>query len=273
MISTVAIALFLLGWVLPEQVRYVAHPLGSGVSRLDLPAESTAFLARTRPSGKLLNAYPFGGYLIDKLPEMPVAIDGRELPFLAFSKEQREAIASGHFDAFLSKHQIDVVLEDLSVHARDHGSIASLEILYPRSDWAQVFFDNASIVYLRRTPANDAIIQTYEYKSLRRTAAPGWGATTRGLSDAVRTGQYRDLDYCLREVPDSVFCRVGKAAFLVLFGQRDEAKSLLEEARQIDPGNLEVLVALLNLANARGDKSASDALIETLNHVGHALPR
>jgi len=267
-------AAFLLALVLPFQVRFVAKPLGTQVSALDVPVESAAFIRRNHPAGKLHNAYAFGGYLIDALPVYPVSIDGRELPFAAFRDEMDRAIQRGAYADFLRAHGINLVVEALPVPVLDaQRSLRDPhEQLYPRAEWASVFFDNVSIVYLRRTPANAAIISAHEYKTLRRGLPANWAATAPGLTGPARGELANELQQCLKDVPDSVYCRIGMAAFWSNGGQADLALGLLNEARQISPHNLELLIALVQLANARGDQAQVDELVNLLDHVGSRTP-
>jgi hypothetical protein len=269
-----ATAAFLLVLVLPFQVRFVAKPLGTQVSALDVPVESAAFLRMNHPSGKLHNAYAFGGYLIDDLPDYPVSIDGRELPFAAFRDEMDRAVQSGTYADFLRAHGIGVVVETLPAPVLDAQRALHdpHEALYPRTEWATVFFDNVSIVYLRRTPMNAAIIAAHEYKSLRRGLPASWPATAPGLTGPARGDLATELQQCLKDVPDSVYCRIGMAAFWSNGGQAEIALKLLNEARQISPHNLELLIALLQLANARGDQAQVEELVNLLDHVGSRTP-
>jgi len=95
------------GLVLPDHVQNVAKPIGSGVSQLELPVASVEFLQRVHPAKNLLNAYQFGGYVVEMLRELPVSVDGRELPFERFRDEMRAAEQSpASYAAFLREHDI-----------------------------------------------------------------------------------------------------------------------------------------------------------------------
>ncbi len=265
--APLAAACFLWGGLLPEQIHTSAHPIGDGVSNLDLPVESAAFIAAVRPTGKLHNAYPFGGYLIDVLPDYPVSIDGRELPFAAFRDEMSSAIGTGRYAEFLREHHIDIVLETLPGPLRDlqQGMIDGHEPLYPRQEWATVFFDNISIVYLRRTDANSRIIAQHEYQAIHRGISPNQ------IQRGAEAFYDREYERCLNEVADSIYCRMGKATILARQGQGDSALALLNEARRIDPKSLEVLVSLLQAAQGRNDQAAIEELVQTLDRVGHRM--
>ncbi len=267
--AAAAAALFLWGYALPYNARYVAHPLGRSVSRLDFPIESARFVEQTRPAGKLHNGYAFGGYLVDQLPGYPVSIDGRELPFLRFRGALDQAAASGQLGSFLRGAGVNTVIAEPSQEREQPGvgTIDSRDIDYPRAEWALVFLDNVSVVYLRRAPENAGIIAAHEYRMLRRGLPAGWGAQP-GLPEPLRRELREETGRCLRETPENVYCLQSRAAFLGADGKPDEARAALEQARAIDPKNLATLVALLQDANARGDREEADGLIRTLDRVG-----
>jgi hypothetical protein len=79
------------------------------------PAQSAAYLLRTRPAGPLLNSYNFGGYLIWQLyPDYLIFIDGRA-EFLysdAFIREYYARIwqATGNWQAYLDHYHINLVV-------------------------------------------------------------------------------------------------------------------------------------------------------------------
>ncbi len=56
----------------------VSHPaLVEGAIRQHYPADAAAWIAWHRPTGNLFNEYAWGGYLIWRLPQVPVFVDGR----------------------------------------------------------------------------------------------------------------------------------------------------------------------------------------------------
>ncbi|HTT70577.1 MAG TPA: hypothetical protein VMG32_05090 [Anaeromyxobacteraceae bacterium] len=237
----------ILGLALPDQVRYVAKPLGAEVYDVEIPVESTAFLKAHRPAGQLLNAYRFGGYLVGELPEYPVAIDGRDFPFFAFRREMRASMASPEsFAAFLRRRQVNTVLETFPgmTYQPGQGFSDTHALLYPKSEWAQVFFDNVSVVYLRRIPQNAALIEQFEYRSLRRGLPANFGAEFRGLDAATRASFESEIDRCLRENPRCAYCLVGKAAFEQARGDHAAALERLRRALDIDRLNAAALLEL-----------------------------
>ena len=243
------------GFFVPDQVASVSKPLGAGVYDVEIPVQSVDFIKRNHPAGQLLNAYQFGGYLVGELPEYPVAIDGRERPFFGFRAEQEAAMSrTASFAEFLRRRGINTVLEKPPGMTYDpvHGFADTHFSLFPPSDWAQVFFDNVSVVYLRRVPENAAIIERHEYRSLRRGLPPNFGAEMQGIPDATRAAHEAELDRCLSENPRCVYCMVGKAAFHHRRGHDDVAVEILQRALVINPLAAEALVVLSSIYEAMG---------------------
>ncbi len=266
-------AFFLWGWAIPDLTRFVAKPIGSGLWVNDLPVEAVAFLKREKPQGALLNSYGFGGYLIAELPEYPVSIDGRELPFLKF-REEMEAAKAGGVDAyrgFLSKYQINIVLElpPGTFFQPGKGFSDTHQLLYPSEEWAQVFFDNASVLYVRKIPRNAALIQKWGFNFVRRGLPANFAASFKGVLDEVRHAFEIEFDQCLRNSPENFYCLVGKSAFLRVRGQIREALELVLHAKRINPHSVETWLELEVLYKELGSLSEADQAKRSANRLAN----
>ena len=81
--------------------------------RAELPVDATAYLRSHGTQGRLFNAYDWGGYLIDRLPDVPVFVDGRsDLDGGAFLREPYLFTASGgpEWEQQLGHYRIGTVL-------------------------------------------------------------------------------------------------------------------------------------------------------------------
>jgi hypothetical protein len=240
------------------------------VSQVELPVASVEFLRRVHPSKNLLNAYPFGGYVVQMLRDLPVSLDGREHPFEAFRDEMRRAEQSpAAYAAFLREHDINTVLTTIPKTAYDprFGFVDGRERLLPSSEWAEVFFDDVSVVYLRRTPDHASVIAEHEHRFLRRGLPAGFGATGTNLPAEVRAAFEAEIDRCLREVPDNTYCLVCKAAYAQARQELDGALSLLEHAERINPRSPETLVTLAGLYKQLGDTRGEARARARFNHL------
>ena len=158
-VATFAVALAVFwGWMIPTQ-KQINVPLGRKVSESFMPVKSVEFIDYARPDGQLYNHFNFGGYVIYMLHDYPVFYDGRETPFSDLSKERRVAARNPQsYGYFLRKYNINTVLETLPQGDR----IKEYSVFYPHEEWARVFSDITSTVYVRRIPDHETIISMYE---------------------------------------------------------------------------------------------------------------
>lgn len=145
-------------FILPDQLR-LAESRGVGVSETWFPVKSVDFIKEQKPQGNMYNFFNFGGYLIYKLRDYPVFYDGREIPFLKLDVERTLAAKfTNTYEAFLKKYKINFVVESLP-----QGELLKKhQEFYPNKDWARVFSDLASTVYVRRIPEHYTIIDRFE---------------------------------------------------------------------------------------------------------------
>jgi tetratricopeptide (TPR) repeat protein len=131
--------------------------LGPGADPGVAPMGSVRFLEQTRLSGRVYNSQSFGG-----LGAMYLYPDYRMYQGTYFQVERerieeaaRAAQAPASWLNFLDRHAIEIVWIDLSrePHTLDY---------YPQAQWALVYFDDFSAVYLRRHGQNPEAVATYE---------------------------------------------------------------------------------------------------------------
>jgi hypothetical protein len=256
-----ALGFFLWTCILPNQIDSISRPIGVGVYDIDNPVNSVKFIKKVRPKNNLLNSYSFGGYLVAELPEYPVAVDGRGTPFQNFIREMQEAISRGRYSSFLNKYKINLVLESLPATNFDkaNGFLDHYQVFYPRSEWALVYFDNASVVYLRRIPEHAKIIERHEYQWINRSYPAGYGASFPRLAEATRKAHEREINRCLEELPTNVYCLVGKAAFLRVRGDLNRARELLLVAKGVNARDPSLLLELMGVYKELGQKKAAEA--------------
>jgi len=146
---------------------------GGRVIRVDVnedlyPSGAVAFLKENKVPGKMFNLYNWGGYLIWQLyPEYRVFIDGRNTSENAFvhyqqiiwAKEGESHVEYSLWKELLDAYDVNFILVS---GVSTHGVIYTLtDRLYSDSDWALVYADGISLIFVRSASANQQIISRH----------------------------------------------------------------------------------------------------------------
>lgn len=149
------------------------------VNPISVPEKACAFIRERNIQGSLYNSYELGGYVAWSLgPERKIFMDGRYL-FHPLAMEQSVLNAQLQKDVhhpgwknYLERYGVVsavVSREGFTIPAmvsRTPFHFRAYNAMFPRQDWALVFWDDAALVFLKRTPAQLAIISRQEYKTL-----------------------------------------------------------------------------------------------------------
>ena len=115
------------------------------------PVKAVEFMKAHPLSGRMLNEYVYGGYLIWAAPEHPVFVDGRADVFEwtgVLGELTKWATLQSDPNELLDKYRIDFCLL-----ARESHMATVLPLLH---DWTAVYSDNNSVIFMR-TGATSAL--------------------------------------------------------------------------------------------------------------------
>lgn len=107
------------------------------------PGKAVAYLRQNLPSGEIISSYGWGGYLLWKLPEKKVFVDGR-MPswrqdgYSAFRQSQQIASGEVDFQPVFSKYHVTTILWPVT----DTNFLTRLT----QAGWKQVYKDQAAVV-------------------------------------------------------------------------------------------------------------------------------
>ncbi|MDQ7798719.1 MAG: tetratricopeptide repeat protein [Candidatus Edwardsbacteria bacterium] len=120
------------------------------------------FLRANMDGGKLFNDFDIGGYLLWK--QIPVFVDGRIGPYFGTSIIQdHHLIYQGNLE-LIHKYGIDWIILAYGKTSQT-GTFDRLNRLITDSgQWALVFWDDACMIYVRRTPKYAGVIEKYQYR-------------------------------------------------------------------------------------------------------------
>ena len=133
-----------------------------GVGLEDLPDRAIRYLDENDVSGRMFHSYNMGGYLIWKTwPRRQVFVDGRNVEY------GPEFISQAlHWARPEVWPRLDAQWRfDYAVIGNSPGYVTA--VLDASPQWALVFWDDAALVYLKRTPANAALIRRDAYHLLK----------------------------------------------------------------------------------------------------------
>jgi tetratricopeptide (TPR) repeat protein len=194
------------------------------------PLDAAAFLERNELDGNLFNSYTYGNYLLyARHPHNRVFIDGRvdmygPEPLRLF---ERVLTAAPDWADILRKYDVDLCVIEIARPPEP----AILRALHRSRDWALVYWDELSAVYVRRTEARrEFLARAYVYSVYPRDFDPALAATPERLRKAEQDYRRR-----LAEDPRSVMALYGLGRCLEARGESMDAMSFYRDAVAIDP--------------------------------------
>jgi hypothetical protein len=225
----------------------LASQLGAGIEWLApaeiIPHGGVDFARRTGLAGPLFNSNNIGGYLIWELyPESRVFQDSRLQAYPA--DHFREIMAAYRSQERWNALVADVDWAMLSVPRPNELSGAGR---FPQKEWARVYWDDASEIFVRRAGAFARLVPDYEYRVL----GPDFDPFAR-LPLTIAAAD-RLLTEVLRNRIDNP-ASFAPAAWLCLHGDDEESCAAAEEIASRRP---ELRRVVLRLARLRGTPDRS----------------
>ena len=175
-----AVHAIVLIWALIKINQPSPLPFRSVVYNPYYPAKACDFIERVHLKGNLYNSFNWGGYLYWRLgPKRKILMDGRYL----FMEIVLEDIGLNHqlkdkpfhhsWDAFFKKHGIEYSIEQIrkvSYQIPAPGltfQMSRYNLIYPRNKWALVYWDDQTLLFVKRNSVNNSVISNHEFKYLR----------------------------------------------------------------------------------------------------------
>jgi len=185
----------------------------------DLPDHAIRYLDENKVGGRMFNPYNLGGYLIWKTwPRRKVFVDGRNVEYgPRFIHEALRWHLPDGWKRLDDRWKFDYAFIG-------NGPAYRAKALDDSPDWALVFWDDAALVYLRRTPGNDSLIVRDAYRLLQPNRVDFGYLDSRGKADAALA----ELDRAVRGSPLNVNASQMRAYLLGGLGRHAEALQTLE---------------------------------------------
>ena len=202
---------------------------GFGVNKQDYPVQALVFLQANDIHGTVFNEYRWGGWL-GWVAGMKVFQDGRTIDGTLVREGFAVLGTTPGFEEILDRYRVDVLFLRYPKESRQPKIFSWL----PASpEWALVFWDDVALVYLRRLPRFQPVIDRFAYRhlipfqaSVSKTALQNDWARVEAEVVQVKTWSPRCV--LIRHLAGQVYAT---------FGMTDRAKAEYVEGYRLDPNN------------------------------------
>ncbi len=137
-----------------------------------LPVRAVDFLDAIGARGRVFNSYSFGGYLTWRLhPRIRTFYDGRFHCTQLIYDENAARVSPRAWREFLDRHDASFAVMDWvwegGLNAILHNAwkkrpgASPYALMFPRRDWALIYWDDRALVLARDVPKNRAVIRKY----------------------------------------------------------------------------------------------------------------
>jgi tetratricopeptide (TPR) repeat protein len=205
---------------------------GFGIDRRISLAGAARFLQENHLDGNLYNTYEYGNYLLyARYPHNHVFIDGR---VDVYGEEGLRLYSAVRY----AEKGWQKVLEEYSVEICVLATMTSSEFmllsaLHRSPDWALVYWDDRSAIYVKRAPDRQAFLsKAHIYRVRPDTFDPAVLESPERLARAEE-----DYRAKLHEDPNFAPAMICLARCLIQRGQLDAAAAWLEKGVALDPKN------------------------------------
>jgi|GEM_PF-3274054 len=142
-----------------------------------LPVGSCEFIKKNNVQGTMFNTLGYGGYIAWALgPDIKHFMDGRLIFFPLFMEFEnlanKESSTIEGWRSYFQKYRVDMAITphgNSVLGLTKEGTfqyVAITDVMFPREEWALLYWDDASLVHVKREEKFKDAIKKYEYKAL-----------------------------------------------------------------------------------------------------------
>lgn len=226
---------------------------GVGFDESTMPAGAVAFMDREGIYGRVFNTFSYGQYIIwTGYPKRQVFIDARgglsmELLEKNFGLWRSNAI----IDELFEKYKFDSIIVRPDKVANNDSTLQKIETAFKHPEWALVYWDDKSLLYLKRKGPYGHIVNKYEYKYFNADTSVHYFANNIG-DDKNQNELEREL---LRNIDDtgSTKARLFLGILYYNSGKYNKAIDILEFALLTYKSTDQVEIYINNVIITLGD--------------------
>ncbi len=245
-----------------------------GFGQFDLARGAYDFVERENIRGNMFNTYGIGGYLIYRgYPNRKVFIDGRNvdygLDFMARTYAAGEN--ADRWEELEHLYNISYAIVDYDAIKREN-TLPYSSILDKDPNWALVYLDDWTAVYVKRIPENQDVINRLSYKHVTATQLQ-FGSEFAGVTATGNPEVIQELQRIQHDSPKSIKATVALAKIALRDIRFDDVEALVTTARTVRPADPEPIAVLAAMyVSQQRWKEAADALSEMLSLAGDNYP-
>lgn len=150
--------------------RAVSHEqFGFGFDYFLMPKGAVEYMDRKGIYGRMLNTFHFGQYIIwTGYPKRTVFIDARgHLPEELLEKPQQFRSSPSVLDEMYKTYGFESILVRYLKPRQSYGLSSDLDLSFSHPQWALVYWDDISLLYLKRGGRYDRVIKNSEYRFMK----------------------------------------------------------------------------------------------------------
>jgi tetratricopeptide (TPR) repeat protein len=143
---------------------------GFGVNYYSIPEDALRFMDKNGISGTIFNNFSWGGYITWRdFPKRKAFVDGRGFRDSALLENLDFArVSSVAMDELQKQHGFEAVLISYpQLRSAMEGMYPDIDVALANPGWALVYWDDLSLLYLRRGGPYESVIERNEYKVIK----------------------------------------------------------------------------------------------------------
>jgi len=214
----------------------------SKMTELLTPSKACDFLENNHIEGRMLNSIDFGHYISYRFyPEKRVFIDARtELYSYDFYRSyQRAQNYPGDWQALQRKYNFNIAF----LRHLFSGTERLLKYLYNNKEWALVYYDEDSAIFLRDAPDNKKAVEKFRIDfSKKKIEKPDETLSIAGFFEKIGEQKLAEEDYLklLELKPDFLEAGNNLAVIYINTGRIDEALNVINKFLKYHPESAEL---------------------------------
>jgi len=213
---------------------------GLGLQKFTYPVGAVEFIKSEelleKSGGQIYNTYNFGGYLMWTIFPHKIFIDGRAFPYYGeiFETYWKNFENTEVWEETVRKYNITVALMTLP-HTDGRIVYNDSSRMFPKEGWALVYYDDISMIYVKRIEESSDAINKYEYKIINPQAMDFEYLNEAIESQEAFEGALAEAKRALEINPDSYRLHFTLSYLYNLAGQKEKMLEEVKKTLEINP--------------------------------------